>query len=142
MALDRSEREATLAEPLVGVLSIGRDAAGRGPLSVPLWYALDSPERLWFLTGASSVKARALAVGTLVSLCVQRTSPTVRYVTVEARVASVRPEQAGESETLAGRYLHGDALAGYLEIAPSLGPQVRVDLDVEHWLSADLGSFG
>ncbi|KMS85872.1 hypothetical protein ACZ91_39935 [Streptomyces regensis] len=37
MALSVEEREQFLAEPHIGVLSVV-ESAGRGPLSVPIWY--------------------------------------------------------------------------------------------------------
>lgn len=139
MPLSTEDRDATMNEPLVAVLSIGRDAAERAPLSVPLWYAFEAPDRLWLLTGEDSAKHRALSEGARVSLCVQRTTPTIRYVTAEARVDAVRSETPEEMRVLASRYLEGEALEGYMAMVPSLGAHVRVDLTVEHWLSADLG---
>jgi len=42
MALSRDEREALLAEPIVAALSVAA-GAGRGPLTVPIWYPGRAP---------------------------------------------------------------------------------------------------
>lgn len=140
MGLTLQERETTLAEPLVGVIAIPREA-GRGPLTVPIWYQYEPGGRIWLLTGRESAKAAGMPVGAVVSLCVQRLEPTIRYVTAEATVVSIQPEASGEMAAMAERYLSGEALDGYLRMAREQLPEhIRIDLDVQRWLSADLGS--
>ncbi|MFD7712970.1 pyridoxamine 5'-phosphate oxidase family protein [Streptomyces sp. NPDC059785] len=140
MALSREEREQFLAEPHVAALGV---AAGddRGPLLVPIWYAYEPGGLPWVLTGANSRKMRRLRAAGRFSLLVQRTTPTIRYVSVEGPVAEVTAAADGLHREMASRYLTGDALDRYTAFAEAeLSDHAVVRMRPEHWLSADLGA--
>jgi hypothetical protein len=139
MPLSRTEREQFLAEPHVAALSV---AAGpdRGPLSVPIWYGYEPGADAWILTPAASRKARLIEAAGRFTLLVERTVPTVRYVSVEGPVSHREPGTDEHLHRMASRYLSGDALSAYVAFAQAeLGEQVVLHLRPEHWLSADLG---
>jgi len=140
MALTREEREQFLAEPHVGGLSV---AAGpdRGPLSVPLWYVYEPGGELWILTPADSRKAKLIEAAGCFSLLAERTTPSVRYVSVEGPVTRTAPGSDEHLVRISSRYLSDAALDGYLDFARAeLGAQVVIHMRPRHWLSADLGS--
>jgi hypothetical protein len=85
MALSVEEREQFLAEPHIGALSV-IERPDRAPLTVPIWYQYTSGGELWVLTAPDARKTRAIDVAGRFSLMVQRTEPTVRYVSVEGPV--------------------------------------------------------
>lgn len=139
MALPLEEREQFLAEPHIGALSVV-ERAGRAPLTVPIWYQYAPGGELWILTAPNARKTRAIEAAGRFSLMVQRTQPTIRYVSVEGPVTRTSPGSAELSQELAARYLPPDKVAEFLEYERAhLGEHIAVYLRPEHWLSADLG---
>ena len=59
LRMTKQEREAFLADVHIGIISIAEE--GRGPLTVPIWYAYDSGGDLRIMTGRESRKGRLLA---------------------------------------------------------------------------------
>lgn len=140
MALSVQEREEFLAEPHVAALAV---AAGpdRAPVTVPVWYQYTPGEDAWILTPAASRKARLIAAAGRFSLLVERTAPTVRYVSVEGPVETV-PATTERHLELASRYLPEEQARAYVEFAEAeFGEQVVIRLRPQRWLSADLGSW-
>ncbi|MCO5998650.1 pyridoxamine 5'-phosphate oxidase family protein [Actinoallomurus rhizosphaericola] len=135
MALSMSDRQAFLAEPHVASLSVvaGPD---RGPLTVPIWYYFVPGDVPWVLTPPDSRKARLIAAAGRFTLLVHRTSPTVRYVSVEGRVIDTGPATEDQIRLLAGRYLPADRVDAYVEFARH---EHIIRMQPEHWLSSDLG---
>lgn len=134
MALSVTERHDFLAQRRVAALSV--DAGpDRGPLSVPIWYWF-VPGDLWVLTPPNSRKAQLIAVAGRFTLLVHRTSPTVRYVSVEGRVVDHGPATEEQVRQLAQRYLSEDRVEPYVEFARN---EHLIRLEPEHWLSSDLG---
>ncbi len=141
MALSKQEREQFLAEPHIAALSVV-ESAERAPLSVPIWYQYAPGGELWIYTPPSSRKARAIRAAGRFSLLVERTSPSLRYVSVEGPVTRTVPGSRELSTELAARYLPPDKVAGYVEFEQrEIGEQVAIYLRPQRWLSADLGSF-
>lgn len=141
MALSREEREKFLAEPHVGALSVA-EGPGRAPLTVPIWYQYAPGGDLWIHTPPGSRKARAIEAAGRFSLMVQRTTPTVRYVSVEGPVTGTAPASHERSWEMAARYLEPEKVAGFVEFERSqLGEHIAIFLRPEHWISADLGPF-
>jgi nitroimidazol reductase NimA-like FMN-containing flavoprotein (pyridoxamine 5'-phosphate oxidase superfamily) len=68
MTMTKQEREAFLADVHVGIVSIPQ--AGRGPLTVPVWYRYEPGGEVQFATGQDSRKGRLLTPGGRISLCV------------------------------------------------------------------------
>lgn len=139
MGISVAEREELLAEPLVGALSV-HAGDGRAPLTVPVWFEYVDG-RLWFHSNRDAVKLRLLEAAGRGTLMVNRTRPTVRYVSAEGPVTI---EEVGPDDVarMARRYLAGESLDRYLEHAvPQLGPQAKVVITPERWLGAELGAF-
>ena len=55
LIMTKEEREAFLADVHVGIISISDD--GRGPLTVPVWYAYDSRDNLRIMSLKSAWSA-------------------------------------------------------------------------------------
>ncbi|MBK1787077.1 pyridoxamine 5'-phosphate oxidase family protein [Prauserella cavernicola] len=141
MALSVEERQQFLAEPHVGALSVV-ERPDRAPLTVPIWYQYTPGGELWVRTPAASRKAHAIEAQGRFSLLVQRTTPTVRYVSVEGPVLRTTPSTDEMAREVAVRYLPPDKVEGFLTFEREhLGEHVAIYLRPEHWLSSDLGSL-
>jgi hypothetical protein len=139
MALSVEEREQFLAEPHIGALSVV-EQPDRAPLIVPIWYQYTPGGELWVRTPPGSRKARAIDAAGRFSLLVQRTEPTVRYVSVEGPVIRTEPDTEELALEMAGRYVPADKVAGYLEFERTeVGEHFVIYLRPERWLSADMG---
>ena len=142
MPLSSEECQQFLAEPHIGALSVA-EGAERGPLTVPIWYQYTPGAQLWVLTGPESAKMRRIRAAGRFSLMVERTAPTVRYVSVEGPVTAVEPTTEAQHREMVERYLPPHQVDEYLAFAEAeLGAQVTVFLRPERWLSADMGHFG
>lgn len=140
MALSRPEREHFLAEPHIAALSVA-DVAGRAPLTVPIWYQYSPGGSPWVLTGLGSRKHRLIEEAGCFALMVERTEPSIRYVTVSGAVAGIAAATDAQHREMAARYVPADKLEAYLAYAESYGEQVAITLHPQHWLSADLGAL-
>jgi hypothetical protein len=139
MVLSVEEREQFLAEPHIGALSVV-ERPDRAPLTVPIWYQYSPGGELWVLTEPGSRKARAIDATGRFSMMVQRTEPTVRYVSVEGPVTRTVAGGGERSREMAARYLPANKVAEYLEYERTqIGELIAIYLRPEHWLSADLG---
>jgi len=138
-SMTRAEREAFLAGLHVGVISLTDD--GRGPLTVPIWYAYVPGGDLQVITDRTSRKGRLLSPGARVSLCVQTEAPPYKYVSVEGPVVSIEPaDRERDTRPLAHRYLGEDLGNRYIaatEEDRSAGGSVLVRIRPERWLSVD-----
>jgi hypothetical protein len=133
------DRELFLAEPHIAALSVsaGQD---RGPLTLPIWYQYAPGGEAWVLTEASSLKARLIEAAGRFTLLVERTMPTVRYVSVEGPVSRMVPGTGEMLREITARYLPSEMVPAYIEFAEAeLGEQVAIYLRPQRWLTADLG---
>jgi hypothetical protein len=138
MPMSKIEREQFLAEPHVAALSV---AAGpdRAPLTVPIWYQYAPGGEIWFLTGATSRKARLIDAAGRVSLMIDEAGERTRYVSVEGPVTRTAPGSEELLREVSARYLPADQVAPYVEFAlAELGEQTLYFVRPERWLSADL----
>ncbi|HET6304938.1 MAG TPA: pyridoxamine 5'-phosphate oxidase family protein [Myxococcota bacterium] len=139
LAMTRSEREAFLAGVHVGVLSVAED--GRGPLSVPIWYAYEPGGELRLVTERGSRKGRLLARAMRLSLCVQTETPPYQYVSVEGPVVALEDADVERDvRPLARRYLGRELGDRYVEATggtDARGGSVLVRARPERWLSVD-----
>jgi nitroimidazol reductase NimA-like FMN-containing flavoprotein (pyridoxamine 5'-phosphate oxidase superfamily) len=104
LIMTKQERETFLADVHVGIISISED--GRGPLTVPIWYAYDVGGDLRIMTGRESRKGRLLARAGRFSLCVQTETPPYEYVSVEGAIISTETADIERDlRPLARRYL-------------------------------------
>lgn len=139
MALSVAEREQFLAEPHIGALSVV-ERPDRAPLTVPIWYQYRPGGELWILTAPDARKTRAIEAAGRFSMMVQRSTPTVRYVSVEGPVVRIGEASDDLSREMAERYVPPDRVGEYLEFERTqLGVHVPVYMRPERWISADLG---
>jgi PPOX class probable F420-dependent enzyme len=131
-----SEREAFLADVRVGMLSVNDDE-GRGPLTVPIWYAYDSG-LVTFVTGRRSRKTRLIERSGRVRLAVQQETPPYRYVSVEGPVIAIEPVNVEELSRLRERYLGPEVARRARERSPEPNPsEVTVRMRAERWQTED-----
>ena len=132
--MTKDEREQFLAGLHVGVVSIPQ--AGRGPLTVPIWYDYEPGGEVWMITGSESVKGRLLAESDRISLCAQTESAPYKYVSVEGAFTT-RPLQAGELESMAIRYLGEEGGRAYAANAGDGTGSIVVSFGPERWYTID-----
>ncbi|GAA2547534.1 MULTISPECIES: pyridoxamine 5'-phosphate oxidase family protein [Streptomyces] len=140
MALTREEREQFLAEPHIAALAV--DAGpGRAPLTVPIWYQYAPGGDVWIMTGLDSRKNKLISAAGRFSLMIDRTEPTIRYVSVEGPVLETAPATIEQLREISARYLPADKVEEYVGFAwKNHGEQVVVRMRPERWVSSDLGS--
>ena len=139
LAMTRSEREAFLAALHVGVISISE--SGRGPLTVPIWYAYEPGGDLWVLTDRESRKGKLLEVGKRISLCAQSEAPPYQYVSVEGPIVAIEPaDRERHTRPMARRYLGAELGDRYVEATTAerdAGDSIVVRVRPARWLSVD-----
>lgn len=135
--MSKSEREAFLAEVHVGIVGIAEP--GRGPLTVPIWYAYEPGGVVRFVTGGGSRKARLLRAAGRLSLCVQTESPPYKYATIEGAVrVAGEPDFERDFRAMAVRYLGSEMAETYLAMTASEREgAILVELTPERWLTVD-----
>jgi hypothetical protein len=141
-AMTRQEREQFLAALHVGIISIAED--GRGPLTVPVWYAYQPGGELRVLTASASRKGRLLERARRFSLCAQTETPPYRYVSVEGPVVAIAPADVERDlRPLARRYLGAEAGDAYIAATRDQhADDVLIRMRPERWLTADFGKAG
>jgi hypothetical protein len=141
--MTKAEREAFLAQPWIGVVSIPEP--GRGPLTVPVWYWYEPGGEVRIWTGKNTHKGRLLEGASRISVCVQDPKPPYRYVSVEGP-ASVRPvDFERDVRPMAYRYFGADRGEQYLaSIGGSAGvvDDILVSVRPERWLTVDYSKIG
>ncbi|MBE9373564.1 pyridoxamine 5'-phosphate oxidase family protein [Saccharopolyspora sp. HNM0983] len=141
MALSKQEREQFLAEPHIGALSV-QEHTDRGPLIVPIWYEYEPGGPLTVHTGPEARKAHAIHAAGRFSLLVQRTAPTVRYVSVEGPVTGTSTVDREQTRLLAARYLPAELVADFVDYQHTqLGEHIAIHMQPQRWISSDLGAF-
>ena len=139
LIMTKQEREAFLADVHVGIISISED--GRGPLTVPIWYAYDLGGDLRIMTGRESRKGRLLARAGRFSLCVQTETPPYEYVSVEGAITSTETADIERDlRPLARRYLGekmGDRYIEETRNLPTHSDNVLIRMRPERWLTTD-----
>ena len=140
LIMTKQERETFLADVHVGIISISED--GRGPLTVPIWYAYDAGGDLRIMTGRESRKGRLLARAGRFSLCVQTETPPYEYVSVEGAITSTETADIERDlRPLARRYLGekmGDRYVDrYMGETPTHSDNVLIRMRPERWLTTD-----
>ena len=142
-AMTKEEREAFLAQPWVAVISIPE--AGRGPLTVPVWYLYEPGGDVCIWTSHKSRKARLLGSAKRMSVCVQDPRPPYKYVSIEGPV-SIEPVQFERDVCpLAFRYFGGEGGQHYLESlggAAGVADDILVRIQPERWLTVDYAKLG
>lgn len=139
LTMTKHEREAFLADVHVGIISISDE--GRGPLTVPIWYAYDTEGDVRIMTGRESHKGRLLAQAGRFSLCAQTENPPYKYVSVEGPIISTEAADIERDlRPLARRYLGKEMGDRYVEETrnlPTHANNVLIRMRPERWLTAD-----
>jgi PPOX class probable F420-dependent enzyme len=139
LAMTKQEREAFLADVHVGVISIPDQ--GRGPLTVPIWYAYDPGGDLRVVTGRTSRKGQLLARAGRFSLCAQSETPPYKYVSVEGPILVIEDaDHDRDLRPLARRYLGAEMGDQYIERTrdePEYAENMVVRMRPERWLTVD-----
>jgi nitroimidazol reductase NimA-like FMN-containing flavoprotein (pyridoxamine 5'-phosphate oxidase superfamily) len=137
--MTNTERERFLADVRVGMISIAED--GRGPLTVPIWYAYTPGGELSVLTAKASRKALLLQRAGRFSLCAQTEQRPYQYVSVEGPITAIEPvDLERDARPMAHRYLGvdaGDAYIADMANAYTSGQEIVVRMRPERWLTAD-----
>jgi nitroimidazol reductase NimA-like FMN-containing flavoprotein (pyridoxamine 5'-phosphate oxidase superfamily) len=141
LAMTRPEREAFLAAVHVGIISISIQDEGRGPLTVPIWYAYEPGGELRIVTARDSRKGRLLARAGRFSLCVQTETPPYQYVSVEGPIiATEAADIERDVRPLAHRYLGaamGDRYIEQTRDAHEHAENMLIRMRPERWLTVD-----
>ena len=145
LAMTKQERETFLAGVHVGIISIPDE--GRGPLTVPIWYAYDAGGELRVVTARASRKGRLLARAGRFSLCAQTETPPYKYVSVEGPIiATEAADLERDLRPLARRYLGaamGDRYIEQTRHAHEHAANVLIRMRPERWLTVDFAKvFG
>ena len=137
LAMTPAERESFLADPHVGVLSVGLD--DRGPLAVPVWYSYEPGGMLSVITACFSIKARAIERAGRFSVCAQTEIAPYKYVTVEGPVTRTEPQvDPDERRAMAHRYLGAELGDLYIEATHAEADQnVVIRMTPQRWWSVD-----
>jgi nitroimidazol reductase NimA-like FMN-containing flavoprotein (pyridoxamine 5'-phosphate oxidase superfamily) len=139
LTMTKHEREAFLADVHVGIISISDE--GRGPLTVPIWYAYDTEGDVRIMTGRESLKGQLLARAGRFSLCAQTDNPPYKYVSVEGPIISTEAADIERDlRPLARRYLGKEMGDRYVEETrnlPTHANNVLSRMRPERWLTAD-----
>ena len=128
-----ADREAFLAEPHIGVLTIAR-ADGQPPLASPIWYEL-ADGVVTINVGRGSEKARLATAAGAASLTVQTEQLPYRFVTVGGAL-SVGPADEDTRRRIATRYLPAGTVDGYLATG-DVADMVTLRLTPATWHSND-----
>jgi nitroimidazol reductase NimA-like FMN-containing flavoprotein (pyridoxamine 5'-phosphate oxidase superfamily) len=137
LTMTRMERETFLADVHVGMISIAEE--GRGPLTVPIWYAYVPGGELRLITGRNSRKGRLLTQAGRFSICVQTETPPYRYVSVEGPITATEAvDVERDLRPLAHRYLGAAEGDGFVEqTRNSQAENILIRMRPERWLTAD-----
>jgi hypothetical protein len=137
-AMTRSECEAFLAGTHVALVSV--EDPGRGPLTVPVWYAYSPGGVIRIVTAAGSEKARLLRAAGRMGLCVQTETAPYKYVSVEGPITFAAPDNERDVRGMALRYLGIEMGEAYLALTAderARNPEVLIELRPMRWRSAD-----
>jgi nitroimidazol reductase NimA-like FMN-containing flavoprotein (pyridoxamine 5'-phosphate oxidase superfamily) len=141
LAMSKDEREAFLAALHVGVISLTDE--GRGPLTVPIWYAYEPGGEVRVLTDRDSRKGRLMQPGRRVSLVAQNEQMPYAYVSVEGPIVSIEPcDRDRDALPMAQRYLGAELGRQYVAATSGereAGGSVLVRIRPERWLTVDYG---
>ena len=133
LTMSRSEREAFLEEPHVGVLCVPGDGA---PVCSPIWYDYQAGGAINVILDPRSRKGRLLRDGIAVTFVVQEESQPYKYVTVEGTVSLGAAKTEEHLRPLARRYLGDEQGDAYTDASPVEGAY-RVSIDPTRWMTAD-----
>ena len=140
--LSVEEREAFLARPWVGVLSVTAEP-GRAPLTTPIWYDYRPGGDLVVLTSPGLRKARLIAAAGRFALCAQQEAAPYTYVSVEGPVGDTRPATKEQRLAMAERYIGGELGVRYVEVTHAAQhANVAITMRPERWNATSFDDVG
>lgn len=131
LTMTEDERNAFLAEPRIAVLAV--EQPGRGPLTVPVWYAYNTGGEVAVLTSSDSLKARLIRDAGRFTIIVQVEEQPYRYVAAEGS-AVFNGATYDDVLAMAERYLPRAQALGYAESIRGES-NVLIRMTPERWLS-------
>jgi nitroimidazol reductase NimA-like FMN-containing flavoprotein (pyridoxamine 5'-phosphate oxidase superfamily) len=137
-AMTKAQREEFLAALHVGVVSV--TDAGRGPLTVPIWYLYEPGGDIVIITPPDSRKGRLMNVGTRVSFVAQSEELPPKYVSVEGPIVSIDAADVDRDvRALTTRYLGKEIGDAYVDATRPDGTTAEVVIRIrpERWFSRD-----
>lgn len=135
--MTEEEREAFLAEPRVGVLSVAAEP-GRAPLTTPIWYRYEPGGDVLVMTSPGLRKTRLIEAAGRFALCVQQQDGAYKYVSVEGPVVDSWPMTKAERQAMAARYLPPEASAAYTDAMDDAhGNNIAIVMRPERWNTSD-----
>jgi PPOX class probable F420-dependent enzyme len=134
LTMPAADREAFLAEPHIGVLTISR-GDGQPPLASPIWYEYEGGGEVVISVGRGSEKARLAEAAGVASLTVQTESLPYRFVTIGGPLAITAPDDATRRR-IATRYLPVTMVDDYLA-STDASDMVTLRLTPATWHSND-----
>lgn len=135
--MTQEEREAFLAEPHVGVLSVTAEPE-RAPLTTPIWYEYRPGGLIRVITAPGQRKVRLIEEAGRFALCAQLAEvEDYRYVTVEGPVTEIRPASWQERYDMAARYMGADVAIAYVNANETESGNVAIHMRPERWNTFD-----
>ncbi len=135
LTMSKDERAAFLtATPRVGVLSI--EAAGRGPVSSPLWFVVEPDGSLAFSVAPESRKAELMTKAGRATMCVQSEVVPYSYVVVEGPIEHRGAAHDEFRRAMALRYLGPELGEAYFQGVKD-EPNVTFALRPQRWATLD-----
>lgn len=139
--MTKDEREAFLAEPQVGVLSVAAEA-GRAPLTTPIWYRYEPGGDVVVMTSPGSRKNRLIEAAGRFALCVQQQDGVYKYVSVEGPVVETWPMTKAERHEMAARYLPPGTSEAYTDATEEAhGRNIAIVMRPERWNTSDFSDI-
>jgi hypothetical protein len=121
----------------VGIISIADE--GRGPLTVPVWYAYEPGGELRVITSRTSRKGRLLEKAARFRLWAQTESPPYTYVSVAGPIVGIdKADVERDRRPLARQYLGVDGGDAYIaSTRDEHRDNVLIRMRPERWLTVD-----
>jgi nitroimidazol reductase NimA-like FMN-containing flavoprotein (pyridoxamine 5'-phosphate oxidase superfamily) len=140
--LTEEERQAFLAEPHIGVLSVASNDS-HPPLTVPVWYHYAPGGNITFFTGTQGRQARKIGLlqkAGVLSFLVQKEDFPYKYVSVECSVVKTdQPPSAEQMVTIVRRYLPEEMAQEFAksELGNPDSKLVLFTIRPDRWLTID-----
>jgi nitroimidazol reductase NimA-like FMN-containing flavoprotein (pyridoxamine 5'-phosphate oxidase superfamily) len=137
-SMTHEEREAFLAAPHIGVLSVTAEP-GRAPLTTPIWYEYQPGGFVKVITSPDQRKARLIEEAGRFALCAQVADiGDYRYVSVEGPVAEIRPVSKQERLDMATRYMGPEHATDYVNAAEeTASANIAIHMRPQRWNTFD-----
>jgi nitroimidazol reductase NimA-like FMN-containing flavoprotein (pyridoxamine 5'-phosphate oxidase superfamily) len=137
-SMTQEEREAFLAEPHVGVLSVTAEP-DRAPLTTPIWYEYQPGGLVKVITTPGLRKVRLIEEAGRFALCAQVAEvEDYRYVSVEGPVTEIRPASRQERYDMAARYMGPDQATDYVNATEEAqSGNIAIHMRPERWNTFD-----